>query len=117
MSKSFFRDQCWRCWPAFCKCQPQESEVGNLRGEIFLLDRELQRENRRAREFGDVIKSLVGSINRAACERMNRDGLEDLPEDLLLLREKARNADEILSAERNADRTTELYKQLTGKSK
>ena len=114
---SIFSGVCWRCWPKLgCKCVPDDTEAECLRAEVFLLDRELQRENRRAREFGDALRGLATAIWQAREARMIDNGLDDLPEDLYRLGEQAQQAVELLAEPRNADRLAALYRELEGVS-
>lgn len=110
---SLFSSFCWRCWPTLaCKCQPDSSESGRLRGEVFLLDRELQRENRRAREFSIALSALASGIYQHRERLLAEHGLDGVPDDLHRLGEQAKGIAELLDEPRNADRLSLLYKRL-----
>lgn len=109
---SIFSDVCWRHWPKGCNCPPSASEIERMRSEVFLLDRELQRENRRAREFADVLTSLSKSIWQMRESRMANGGEDSVSADLHDLAEQAKQAADLLAEPRNEDRVSALYKNL-----
>lgn len=110
--KTLFIGQCWRCHPAICRCPPTADELEQTKGEIFLLDRELQRENRRAREFGEALKQLSNAIVAVREARMADGGLDNVPPDLHDLFTQAQAAAALLSEGRNQDRVAPLYRAM-----
>ena len=109
---SIFTDVCWRHWPKGCACPPSASEIERMRSDVFLLDRELQRENRRAREFADALASLSKLIWMAREKRMTDGGEDNVPADLHELAEQAKQAADLLTEPRNEDRVAGLYEEL-----
>lgn len=109
---SLFTGKCWRCYPAFCRCPPSPDEVEQMKGEVFLLDRELQRENRRAREFGEALKQLAQAIAKVRDDRMADGGFDNVPADLHDLFTQAQATAAVLAEERNKDRVAELYRSI-----
>jgi len=107
---SIFADVCWRHWPKDCNCPPSADEIESMKSDVFLLDRELQRENRRARELAGALASLSKSIWQAREKRMTDGGEDNVPADLHDLAEQAKQAAELLGDPRNEDRVTGLYK-------
>jgi hypothetical protein len=95
-----------------CKFKPDDTEAERMRGEIFVLDRELQRENRRAREFADALRSLATTVWDVREARMESDGLDGLPADLFDLGQKAQEVAALLNEPRNQDRVSALYRRL-----
>lgn len=106
---TLFTGKCSRCWPAFCKCPPSADEIEKMKGDIYLLDRELQRENRRASEFTGVIRILAGAIISARDARVADGGFDNLPPDMHQLAQEAEIAMGLLAEDRNQDRVAELY--------
>lgn len=109
---SVFTGECWRCWPASCRCPAAPDEADQMKGDLFLLDRELQRENRRAREFGDSLKHLANAVIKARDTRLADGGLDNVPPDLHDLFLQAQTELAILDESRNQDRMTELYRKM-----
>lgn len=109
---SNFTNACWRCWPKGCNCPPSPNEIERMKSDVFLLDRELQRENRRAREFAEALASLSKSIWQAREKRMTDGGEDSVPADLHDLAEQAKQAAELLGDPRNEDRVADLFKEL-----
>ncbi|MBG7005414.1 hypothetical protein [Pseudomonas paraeruginosa] len=105
--------RCWKCWPSFCKCPPTPDVVEQMKGDIFLLDRELQRENRRAREFSDVLRLLARDVIAMRDARMGDGGYDNVPPDMHELAIAAETALQVLCEERNFDRTASLYAAFT----
>ncbi|ANN71515.1 hypothetical protein BAU08_09365 [Bordetella bronchialis] len=87
-----------------------------MRGEIFLLDRELQRENRRAREFADALRSLAAAVWQVRESRIEADGLDGLPADLFDLGHQAQKVAAVMAEPRNEDRVSALYRRLDGRA-
>lgn len=113
-SLNVFTGRCWKCWPAFCRCPPAADEVEALKGDVFLLDRELQRESRRAREFSIALAALAAGIYQHRERLLAEHGLDGVPEDLHRLGEQAKQAAELMDEPRNADRVLALYQRLEG---
>jgi len=109
---TLFTGKCWRCWPGFCRCPPTADEVEQMKGDIFLLDRELLRENRRAREFGEALKQLSNAIVAVREARMADEGLDNVPPDLHDLFTQAQASTALLSEDRNQDRVAPLYRAI-----
>jgi len=105
--------QCWTCWPKQCKCAPSEDEIEQMKGDIFLLYQELQRENRRAREFAGALRALSIAVWDFREQRMEVDGLDGVPGELFNLGELAKEVAELLNEERNQDRVAALYSKIT----
>lgn len=112
---SLFSWKCWRCWPAICRCPPSPHEMGRMMGEVFLLDRELQRENRRAREFGEALKQLTQAVAKVRDDRMAEGGFDNVPADLHDLFTLAQANAAVLAEERNKDRVADLYRSIQHK--
>lgn len=112
MTNSTFAGMCWLCWPAYCKCPPTEGEVEQIKAERFLLDRELQRENRRAREFSGALKSLASAVWNARQKCVEAGGLDNLSADLNELAKMAAAAADLLAEPRNSDRISEFYREI-----
>jgi hypothetical protein len=113
---SLFDDVCWRHWPKACTCTPSADEVERMKSDVYLLDRELQRENRRAREFSIALAALASGIFQHRERLLAEHGLDGVPEDLHRLGEQAKQAAELLDEPRNQDRVAELMKRIEGKS-
>uniref|UniRef100_UPI003342ADCD hypothetical protein n=1 Tax=Castellaniella defragrans TaxID=75697 RepID=UPI003342ADCD len=113
---SLFSDTCWRHWPKVCTCPPSADEIERMKSDIFLLDRELQRENRRAREFSGALADLARAVCQIRETRMAEGGEDNVPGDLETLARQAKQAAELLREERNQDRVGELMKRVEGKS-
>lgn len=109
---SIFKDVCWRHWPKTCTCPPSPDEIERMKSSIFLLDRELQRDNRRAREFSDALAALAKAIWQARETRMAAGGEDNVSADLHDLAAQAKQAADLLAEPRNADRISALYKTL-----
>lgn len=109
---SIFADTCWRHWPEMCKCPPSEDQNERMKSDVFLLDRELQRENRRAREFSIALAALASGIVLHQQRMMAAHGEDGVPEDLFRLGEQAKQAAELLGEPRNKDRVSELLKRI-----
>lgn len=109
---TLFSEKCWRCWPKFCNCPPTADEIEQMKGDVFLLDRELQRENRRAREFSIALAALAAGIYQHRERLLVEHGLDGVPADLHRLGEQAKQAAELLDEPRNADRVSELYRRM-----
>ncbi|NYT38915.1 hypothetical protein ERD78_18640 [Allopusillimonas soli] len=109
---SVFTDVCWRHWPKMCNCPPSEDEVERMKSDVFLLDRELQRENRRAREFAIALAALALGIFQHRERMMAAHGEDGVPEDLHRLGQQAKQAAELLDEPRNKDRVSELLKRI-----
>lgn len=109
---SGFGGKCWQCWPKLCKCLPSPNEVESIKAERYLLDRELQRENRRAREFAIALSALESGIYQHRERLLAEHGLDGVPADLHKLGEQAKQAATLMDEPRNADRVSELYKKL-----
>ncbi|MFY4005981.1 hypothetical protein [Achromobacter denitrificans] len=109
---TLFTGKCCRCWPGFCRCPPTTDEVEQMKGDAFLIDRELQRENRRAREFGDALKQLSQAVITARETRMADGGFDNVPADLHDLFTQAQAATALLSEDRNQDRVAPLYRAM-----
>ena len=105
-------NQCWRCWPAMCRCAPSESEIEKMKCDIFLLDQELRRENRRAREFSGMLRELALAVWNLRENRMADDGPDGVPDDLFDLGEMAKKSADLLKEERNQDRVAALYSKI-----
>lgn len=112
---SLFSWKCWRCWPTICRCPPAPDEVEQMKGEVFLLDRELRRENRRAREFGDALKQLTQAVAKTREDRMADGGFDNVPADLHDLFTLAQAKATVLTEERNKDRVADLYRSIQHK--
>lgn len=110
--RNLLAGSCWRCWPTFCKCAPTADEVEQMKSDIFLLDRELQRENRRAREFSIALAALAAGIYQHRERLLAEHGLDGVPEDLYRLGEQAKQAAELMDEPHNADRVSALYKSM-----
>lgn len=111
---SIFAGVCWRCWPGMrCKCAPDSTVADALRSELFLFDQELQRENRRAREFSDALQSLADAVWKARQARVAVGGLDNWPPDLHIIAEQAKSAAAILGESRNKDRVSDLYRKIS----
>lgn len=110
---SGFGGKCWQCWPKLCKCPTSSDEVESIKSERYLLDRELQRENRRAREFSIALSALASGIYQHRERLLAEHGLDGVPEDLHRLAEQAKQAAELMDEPRNADRVSVLYAQIT----
>lgn len=110
---NLFTGRCWRCWPGFCKCPPTTDEIEQMKGDIFLLDRELQRENRRAREFSVALAALASGIYQHRERLLAEHGLDGVPADLHRLGEQAKQAAELLDEPRNEDRVAVLYATMS----
>ncbi|WP_269497738.1 hypothetical protein [Castellaniella sp. S9] len=113
---SLFADVCWRHWPKACTCPPSADEIERMKSDVFLLGREVQRENRRAREFSEALADLVRAVCRARDVRMADGGEDNVPADIQALAEQAKQAADLLREDRNQDRVTELMKRIEGKS-
>lgn len=109
---SLFTDVCWRHWPKGCTCPPSANEIERMKSDVFMLDRELQRENRRAREFAIALAALTSGIYQHRERLLSSDGLDGVPEDLHRLGEQAKQAAQLLDEPRNEDRVAALYKKL-----
>lgn len=107
---SGFEGRCSRCWPAFCKCPAPDDEVESIKAERFLLDQELQRENRRAREFAEALKSLSTSVDSLYHKNLCDD---ELWLELGMLADQARQAVKLMDEPRNEDRVAAVYAQLS----
>ncbi|MDX3985933.1 MAG: hypothetical protein QHC88_11840 [Achromobacter sp.] len=83
-----------------------------MKGDLFLLDRELQRENRRTREFGDALKNLANAVITARETRLADGGLDNVPPDLHDLFLLAQTVLAVLDESRNQDRMIELYRKM-----
>lgn len=114
---TIFSEKCSRCWPALCRCPPSTDQIELMKGDMLLLDRELQRENRRAREFRDELVNLARAICEAREARVAAGGFDDLPADLHDLSVKAAAALQLATEERNHDRVGALYAALASKEK
>ncbi|WP_368648004.1 hypothetical protein ABRZ10_07190 [Castellaniella ginsengisoli] len=113
---SLFADVCWRHWPKTCTCPPSADEIERMRSDAFLLDRELQRENRRAREFSEALSCLARAVLQMRETRMDDGGEDNVSADLQALADQAREAADLLREDRNQDRVTELMGRIEGKS-
>lgn len=113
---SLFADVCWQHWPKACICPPSADEIERMRSDVFLLDRELQRENRRAREFSEALADLARDVWQMRETRMADGGEDNVPADLQALAEQAKQAADLLRKDRNQDRVGELVKRIEGKS-
>ena len=111
-----FRDTCWQHWPRICACHPSADEVERMKSDVFLLEQELQRENRRAREFSVALSALASGIYQCRERMLAEHGLDGVPEDLYRLGERAKQAAELLDASRNQDRVFDLMKRIEGAS-
>ena len=111
-----FADVCWRHWPKACTCPPPPDEIERMKSDVYLLDQELRRENRRAREFSIALSALASGIFQHRERLLNEHGLDAVPEDLYRLGEQAKQAAELLDEGRNQDRVTELMKRIEGES-
>lgn len=109
---SIFSTTCWQHWPKSCACPPTEDEVERIKSDAFLLDRELQRENRRAREFSVALAALASGIYQHRQRMMETHGEDGVPADLQRLGEQAKQAADLMDEPRNADRISELYKRI-----
>lgn len=110
-----FADECWRHWPKVCTCPPPADEVERIKSETFLLDRELQRENRRAREFSVALSALASGIYQHRQRMLDEHGLDGVPADLHRLGEQAQQAAQLLDEPRNQDRVIELMLRIEAK--
>lgn len=110
---SGFEGRCPRCWPAFCTCPAPADEVESIKAERFLLDCELQRENRRAREFSIALSALASGIYQHRERLLAEHGLDGVSEDLHRLGEQAKQAAELMDEPRNEDRVSALYARLS----
>ena len=113
---SLFADVCWRHWPKACTCLPSADETERMKSDIFLLDRELQRENRRAREFSEALADLAQAVWQARDKRMADGGEDNVPADLQALADQAKQAAGLLREDRNQDRVAELMKRIEERS-
>ncbi len=110
--KTLFTGACWRCWPAACRCPAAPDDAERMKGDIYLLDRELLRENRRAREFGEALKQLSNAVVAVREARMADGGFDNVPPDLHGLFTQAQAATALLSEDRNQDRVAPLYRAM-----
>lgn len=110
---SIFTNVCWLCWPKTCKCPPEATEVERTKSEIFMLDLELRRENRRAREFAEALRNMARAVNAMREARMADGGLDAIPADINELHQAAISAAELLSHPRNQDRMSAMYAALS----
>lgn len=113
---SLFSDVCWRHWTKGCNCPPSDDEIDRMRSDVYLLDRELQRENRHAREFAVALAALASGIYQHRKRLLAEHGLDGVPEDLHRLGEQAKQAAELLHEPRNADQVAALMKQIEAQS-
>lgn len=90
--RSVFHDKCWRCYPSFCKCPPTKDEVEAMKGELYLLDQALQREQMRSRVMAGELAGLAQAVQKAKQARLDAGGYDNLPKDLFELAEKAGHA-------------------------
>jgi len=109
---SLFTDICWRHFPKSCNCPPSPDEVDRMRSDIFLLDRELLRENRRAREFSQALSEMANAIGDLVTRRAADGYEENVPADIHYLHMQAREALDLLGEPRNQDRVSELMKRI-----
>lgn len=109
---SGFGGRCWQCWPKICKCPSSPDEVESIKSERYLLDRELQRENRRAQEFSVALAALSSGITQHRDRLLAAHGLDGVPEDLHRLGEQAKQVAVLMDEPRNADRVSALYKDM-----
>ena len=107
-----FSDQCWRHWPNMCNCPPSTDEVERIKSDVFLLDRELQRENRRAHEFSIALAALASGIYQFRERVMAQHGEDGVSAELFQLGEQAKQAVALMDEPRNQDRVSELYRKL-----
>lgn len=113
---NLFADVCWSHWPKTCTCPPSADEIERMKSDVFLLDRELRRENRRAREFSEALADLARAVRQMRETRMAEGGEDNVPADIQGLAERAREAADLLREDRNQDRVTELMRRIEGKS-
>ena len=83
-----------------------------MKSDVFLLDRELQRENRRAREFSVALTALASGIYQFRERMMAEHGEDGVPPDLFQLGEQAKQAADLMDDPRNQDRISELYRMI-----
>lgn len=83
-----------------------------MKSDIYLLDQELQRENRRAREFAEMLKVLSFAIWKFREDQMQKNGLDGVPAELFDLGQQAQQAEAMLKEERNQDRVSDLYSKM-----
>lgn len=107
-----FQDQCWRHWPKVCTCPPTADDIERMKNNNYLLDRELQRENRRAREFSIALAALASGIYQHRERMLVEHGLDGVPADLHRLGEQAKLAAALLDEPRNADHVSALYQDI-----
>ena len=113
---SLFADVCWQHWPKACTCPPPPDEIERMKSDVYLLDQELRRENRRAREFSEALADLARAVRQMRETRMAEGGEDNVPGDLEALAEQAMQAADLLREDRNQDRVTELMKRIEGES-
>jgi hypothetical protein len=92
-----------------CNCPSSANEIERMKSDVFLLDRELQRENRRAREFSGALQALASGVNSLYHKNLCED---DLWLELSRLDQQAAEAAELLAEPRNQDRVHELMKRI-----
>lgn len=92
--------------------EPSDDEVEQMKGDMLLLDRELQRENRRAREFSVALAALAAGIYQHRERLLAEHGPDGVPAELHRLGEQAKQAAELMDEPRNADRVAALYQRM-----
>lgn len=58
-AESVFTKKCWRCFPAFCRCEPDENEVEQIKSERFLAERAWLEEKTRRQAAEVIIAKII----------------------------------------------------------